>query len=315
MGPDQKVTREELANMSPEEIMEYQKKNCVFCHIMEGRVDSKQIYEDDLCKAVLDINPAAPGHTLLMPKEHVSIMPQLSREHIKRMFVTVKDISLRMLRGLEADGTNIFIANGVAAGQKAQHFMTHIIPRKEGDGLTSFQLDVRTDIGDRQAALTRPIRELFLEVHGNNIRMGASTQNPEEPLSPDDNLDANNDSDNTIDGIDENSINTDNADNNIDPGADDEFHDRSLTETTSIDSPQDYTDEEVSEDRASRHDTSKDSEEKSETNIDTVREDKEESNDDGKTKDEEDDESDSNHKPHKGYDDDDVDLDEISRMF
>tara|TARA_Y100000310_G_C20157825_1_gene567701 strand:- start:135 stop:596 length:462 start_codon:yes stop_codon:yes gene_type:complete len=44
-----------------------------------------------------------------------------------------------MLRGMGASGTNIYIANGLVAGQRAQHFMIHVIPRKDGDNL--LQLD------------------------------------------------------------------------------------------------------------------------------------------------------------------------------
>ncbi len=134
-----KELQEKIKNMSPEELREFQKKQCVFCHIISGRVQSKKVYEDDRCLAVLDINTANPGHVLLLPKEHYSIMPQLSEEEIAHLFVVAKTISNAVLRGLGIQGTNIIVQNGIAAGQKAQHFMIHIIPRKEGDGV-NFEL-------------------------------------------------------------------------------------------------------------------------------------------------------------------------------
>jgi len=144
--PQQQMTEEQMQalqekikNMSPEELKEFQKKQCIFCHIIEGKVQSKKVYEDDKSLAILDINPANPGHVLLLPKEHYSIMPQLSEEEIAHLFMVAKTISNACLRSLGVQGTNIIVQNGVAAGQKAQHFMIHIIPRKEKDGL-NFEL-------------------------------------------------------------------------------------------------------------------------------------------------------------------------------
>ena len=130
-----KELQEKVKNMSPEELKEFQKKQCIFCHIIGGKVQSKKIYEDDKCLAILDINPSNPGHILLLPKEHYSIMPQVPEDEIAHLFMVAKTLSNAALRGLGVQGTNIIVQNGVAAGQKAQHFMVHIIPRKEEDGL------------------------------------------------------------------------------------------------------------------------------------------------------------------------------------
>ncbi|MFQ5474334.1 MAG: HIT family protein [Candidatus Nanoarchaeia archaeon] len=133
------LTEEDLKNMSPEELRELQKQNCIFCHIASGRVQSKNIYEDDKVLAILDINPANPGHVLLLPKEHHALMPMVPEDEQKYMFMIAKQLSHVLLNALKAEGTNIFLANGAVAGQKAPHVIIHIIPRKEGDGL-SFDL-------------------------------------------------------------------------------------------------------------------------------------------------------------------------------
>lgn len=117
--------------MNVEEI----KKQCIFCHIVAGRVASKKVYEDSKTSAVLDINPANPGHILLLPKEHYSIMPQIPDDEIGNIGMMMKALSASLLRALKCHGTTLFIANGVAAGQRAQHFMAHIIPRMENDGV------------------------------------------------------------------------------------------------------------------------------------------------------------------------------------
>jgi len=131
----QEELQEQLKNMSPEEMAAFQKQNCIFCKIVSGEVPSKKVYEDDKCIGILDINPASPGHILLLPKEHFMVMPQMPEEVVQHMFVIAKQLSHALLRALKSEGTNIFVANGGAAGQRAQHFMIHIFPRNPDDGV------------------------------------------------------------------------------------------------------------------------------------------------------------------------------------
>ena len=158
-------TQEQTAQISPEQITEMQKQQCIFCHIISGKVASKKIYEDDKCLAILDINPANPGHILILPKEHYSIMPLIPEDEIKHLFKIAKKVSAAQIRGLKADGTNIFIANGAAAGQKAPHFMIHMIPRKSNDGLDSFSLPknqiTAEDLEKLRAAIKKKVNEHF----------------------------------------------------------------------------------------------------------------------------------------------------------
>ncbi len=130
-----KEWEEKVKNMSPEELQQLQKQQCIFCQIISGKVPSKKVYEDVICLAILDINPAAKGHILLLPKEHYAIMPQLPENVLKHLSIVAKHLSQILLKTMRADGTTLFIANGAAAGQRAQHFMIHLIPRKAGDRL------------------------------------------------------------------------------------------------------------------------------------------------------------------------------------
>ena len=128
-----KQWEEKIKNMSPEELLELQKQQCIFCQIVSGKIPSKKVYEDTLCLAILDINPAAKGHILLLPKEHYAIMPQVPEKVLRHLSIVTKNLSQVQLKVLRSDGTTVFIANGAAAGQRAQHFMLHIFPRKGGD--------------------------------------------------------------------------------------------------------------------------------------------------------------------------------------
>ncbi|MEK6947123.1 MAG: HIT domain-containing protein [Nanoarchaeota archaeon] len=168
-----KALQEKIKNMSPEELKDFQKKQCIFCQIISGKIQAKKIYEDEKVIGILDINPGNPGHTLIMTKEHYSIMPQLPDEDVADVFLVVKALSNSMLRSIDAQGTNIIVANGIAAGQRAQHFMVHLIPRKENDGI-NFVLPQKT------------MNENEIELIGGKLAaaLGGTTEKEEKPFVP-----------------------------------------------------------------------------------------------------------------------------------
>ncbi len=134
-----KELEEKIRKMSPEELAEFQRQQCVFCQIIAGKIPSQKVYENEEMMAILDINPASKGHLLLMPREHYAIMPQIPDQMVGRLMVMAKKLSQALLKGLKVEGTNVFVANGLAAGQRSQHFIIHIIPRREGDGIMALQ--------------------------------------------------------------------------------------------------------------------------------------------------------------------------------
>ena len=155
MTEDQRRELEEkIKNMSPEELKEFQKQQCIFCQIMAGKIPSKKVYEDDICMVVMDINPAAVGHVLIFPKEHYAIMPQIPDNEIGHMFMVAKHLSQAMLKKLKVEGTNIFVANGLVAGQKAQHFMLHVIPRREDDGVLNVPEHLVEEVAREKLGIT-----------------------------------------------------------------------------------------------------------------------------------------------------------------
>lgn len=170
--PQQQMTQEQiealqekLKNMSPEELKEFQKKQCIFCQIVIEKIKARKIYDDNKCIAVLDINPASSGHLLLLPKEHYTVMPQLPEDELTHIFIVAKHLSNAILRALDVRGTNIIVANGPAAGQKAQHFMIHIIPRKDKDGL-QFNLPQRKISEDDVKSIGKKLSDKMIELLG-----------------------------------------------------------------------------------------------------------------------------------------------------
>lgn len=118
-------------NMSQEEMIAAQKQNCIFCKIIKKEIPAKIIYTDKVCTAILDINPANEGHMLLIPNDHYQIMPQLPDNILAHMGIISKKLSKALLISTFGKSTSILVANGPAAGQKAPHFIIHIIPRKK----------------------------------------------------------------------------------------------------------------------------------------------------------------------------------------
>ncbi|QQG39121.1 MAG: HIT family protein [Candidatus Woesearchaeota archaeon] len=134
VSPEQvKEIQEKLKNMSPEELKSFVAQQCLFCQISSGKIPSRKIYEDDDVIAILDINPAADGHTLLIPKEHYQIIGQIPDDFLGHIFVVANKLGLVIAETLQATGYNVFVANGASAGQNAPHAIIHIIPRNEND--------------------------------------------------------------------------------------------------------------------------------------------------------------------------------------
>ena len=118
-----------LQTLTPEQIdfLKKQQTSCLFCQIVNGELPTKKIYEDDSVVAVLDIHPATKGHVLLFPKKHYDLLALVP--DVGHLFDVANKISKNVFELTQAEGTNIFVANGSAAGQKVPHVCVHIIPR------------------------------------------------------------------------------------------------------------------------------------------------------------------------------------------
>ena len=115
------------------EFLKKQRTRCPFCAISKKELKSFVVYEDESVMGVLDINPANKGHVLLFPLGHVETL--LDLKEIEHIFSVAKKLNEAIVKGLNVKGTNIFIANGRVAGQLTPHFVIHIIPREENDGI------------------------------------------------------------------------------------------------------------------------------------------------------------------------------------
>ncbi len=109
--------------------------DCIFCGIVDGNLDSYDVYEDSQTKAFLDQNPANDGHTLVVPKTHAEELTDLDDEQIQRLFTAARQVASRIEDRLDPDGINIMQSNGKAAGQEIFHVHVHVIPRYSDDAV------------------------------------------------------------------------------------------------------------------------------------------------------------------------------------
>lgn len=111
------------------------KDDCIFCKIAAGEIPSATVYEDDDFRAILDLDPAAKGHTLVIPKSHsdnlLSVEPDTAAKALKVISKTANAIK----EALGCDGINVVQNNGEAAGQTVMHLHFHIIPRYKNDSV------------------------------------------------------------------------------------------------------------------------------------------------------------------------------------
>ncbi len=109
-------------------------EDCLFCQIVDGQIPGRTVYEDERTYAFLDVNPLAPGHTLVIPKAHHEHVQDLSPDLAGDLFATVNRITPAVEAAVDADGTTIAVNNGEAAGQEVPHVHVHVVPRFDDDG-------------------------------------------------------------------------------------------------------------------------------------------------------------------------------------
>jgi histidine triad (HIT) family protein len=104
------------------------------CKIVDGRVESRKVFENEMAVVVLDKFPVAKGHCLIIPKEHHEKIQSISPDTSYAMMDMVRKLSTVLETALEVEGTLTAIHNGKTAGQEIAHSHIHVIPRSEQDG-------------------------------------------------------------------------------------------------------------------------------------------------------------------------------------
>lgn len=110
-------------------------EDCIFCKIVNGKIPSYTVYQDNDTLAFLDINPNTQGHTLVIPKKHAATITDLDDKDIASVFRTVRKVVSGLQAAINPEGFNLVVNHGEMAGQVIHHFHCHVIPRNTGDGI------------------------------------------------------------------------------------------------------------------------------------------------------------------------------------
>ena len=165
-----------------------QRAACPFCRIIRGEIPSTKVYEDEGFIAVLDIRPAAPGHVLLVPKDHAPILQLLPEPRLRAVFPLATRLAGAVKDAMISRSVDIVVVNGLAPGQQSPHAIVHLIPREPGDRLGNLDLErLETQQSDTIALapqLEATVREVLARLAPGALAEAAPPVAPPEQSPP-----------------------------------------------------------------------------------------------------------------------------------
>lgn len=109
---------------------------CLFCRIVAGEVPAEIVLDEEAAVAFLDHRPLFPGHTLVVPRDHVPTLTELPAAALAPYFEVVQRLAAVLPPALDAVGT--FVAANNHVSQSVPHLHFHVVPRRPKDGLRGF---------------------------------------------------------------------------------------------------------------------------------------------------------------------------------
>jgi histidine triad (HIT) family protein len=109
--------------------------DCIFCHIVEGKIPSDIIYQDDEVLALRDINPQSPVHLLVIPKKHFTSLLDVTEADARLMgrMVGVAN-KLAKQEGVAENGYRLVVNCGQQGGQLVPHLHLHVLGGRQLSG-------------------------------------------------------------------------------------------------------------------------------------------------------------------------------------
>ncbi len=108
--------------------------DCIFCKIIGKEIPASIVYEDDAALGILDVNPHAWGHAMILPKKHYPTILEVPPEELGPLMIAVQKVTAAMKKALAPAGFTIGVNHGEISGQSVPHLHIHILPRFTGDG-------------------------------------------------------------------------------------------------------------------------------------------------------------------------------------
>ncbi len=108
--------------------------SCPFCDLIQGAGEVSICYEDVDVVAFMDIQPVNAGHVLVVPRAHHESLEDIPAGLAMHLFEVAMELAPVVKQVAQADGMNVVVNSGAAAGQDVFHYHVHVIPRRKGDG-------------------------------------------------------------------------------------------------------------------------------------------------------------------------------------
>ena len=102
--------------------------DCIFCKILKGEIPSKKVYETEVVYAFYDINPMAPVHVIVIPKEHIesaNMIDETNSNYVAKVFEAIPKIAKKL--GIQEEGYRVITNIGENGGQTVKHIHFHIL--------------------------------------------------------------------------------------------------------------------------------------------------------------------------------------------
>ena len=109
-------------------------EDCVFCKIVKGEINAEKVYEDERTVAFKDLNPVAPHHVLIIPRQHIASMNEFTDEQeglLGHIFTAAAKVAKDL--GIAESGYRCVINNGRGAGQLVFHMHVHLLGGRDMD--------------------------------------------------------------------------------------------------------------------------------------------------------------------------------------
>lgn len=103
--------------------------DCIFCKIIDGEIPSYTVYEDEIVKVFLDVNPTSNGHMLVVPKHHTLNIDTIDSSTLLHVMNVAKMMKQLLEETLHVDGVSLIQNNGLA--KEVKHFHLHVQPYYE----------------------------------------------------------------------------------------------------------------------------------------------------------------------------------------
>jgi|SRR6478735_1588825 len=102
--------------------------DCLFCKIIDGKIPSKKVYEDDRAFAFRDVNPQAPTHVLIVPRQHIASLNDLT-EADDALVGYLHRVAQKLAKdeGISDAGYRVLFNTGAHAGQTVFHIHLHLV--------------------------------------------------------------------------------------------------------------------------------------------------------------------------------------------